>query len=32
MKFNLVKIVPDNGFYIHAQVFHEIEVDFLCSQ
>ena len=25
MKFNLVRIVPDNGFYIHAQVFHEIE-------
>jgi hypothetical protein len=25
MKFNLVRIVPDNGFYVHAQVFHEIE-------
>jgi len=25
MKFNLVRIVPDNGFYIHASVFHEIE-------
>ena len=25
MKFNLVRIVPDNGFDIHAQVFHEIE-------
>jgi hypothetical protein len=24
-KFNLVRIVPDNGFDIHAQVFHEIE-------
>ncbi len=25
MKFNLVRIVPDNGFYVHSQVFHEIE-------
>jgi hypothetical protein len=25
MKFNLVRIVPDNQFYIHSQVFHEIE-------
>jgi hypothetical protein len=25
MKFNLVRIVPDNGFYIHSNVFHEIE-------
>ena len=25
MKFNLVRIVPDNGFDVHAQVFHEIE-------
>ena len=25
VKFNLVRIVPDNGFYVHAQVFHEIE-------
>lgn len=25
MKFNLCRIVPDNGFYIHSQVFHEIE-------
>ena len=24
-KFNLVRIVPDNGFDVHAQVFHEIE-------
>ena len=24
-KFNLCRIVPDNGFDIHAQVFHEIE-------
>ena len=24
-KFNLVRIVPDNGYYVHAQVFHEIE-------
>lgn len=24
-KFNLVRIVPDNGYYIHSQVFHEIE-------
>jgi len=24
-KFNLVRIVPDNGFYIHSNVFHEIE-------
>ncbi len=25
VKFNLVRIVPDNGFYVHSQVFHEIE-------
>ena len=25
MNFNLVRIVPDNGFYIHSNVFHEIE-------
>lgn len=25
MKFNLVRIVPNNGFYIHSNVFHEIE-------
>lgn len=25
MKFNLCRIVPDNGFYIHSNVFHEIE-------
>jgi hypothetical protein len=25
MRFNLVRIVPDNGFYIHSNVFHEIE-------
>lgn len=25
MKYNLVRIVPDNGFYIHSNVFHEIE-------
>lgn len=25
MKFNLVRIVPDNGFYVHSNVFHEIE-------
>lgn len=25
MKFNLVRIVPNNGFDVHAQVFHEIE-------
>ena len=25
MKFNLCRIVPDNGFYVHSQVFHEIE-------
>lgn len=24
-RFNLVRIVPDNGYYVHAQVFHEIE-------
>lgn len=24
-KFNMVRIVPDNGYYVHAQVFHEIE-------
>ncbi len=24
-KFNLVRIVPDNGFYVHSNVFHEIE-------
>jgi len=27
-KFNLVRIVPDNGYYVHAQVFHEIEAAF----
>jgi len=27
-KFNLVRIVPDNGHYIHSQVFHEIEAAF----
>ena len=27
-KFNLVRIVPDNGHYVHAQVFHEIEAAF----
>ena len=25
MKYNLCRIVPDNGFYIHSNVFHEIE-------
>ena len=25
MKFNLCRIVPDNGFYVHSQVFNEIE-------
>jgi hypothetical protein len=25
VKFNLCRIVPDNGFYIHSNVFHEIE-------
>jgi hypothetical protein len=25
MKFNLVRIVPDNHYYVHSQVFHEIE-------
>ena len=31
MKFNLVRIVPDNGFDVHAQVFHEIEASVFFS-
>jgi len=30
-KFNLVRIVPDNGFDVHAQVFHEIEASVFFS-